>query len=144
MNTTYSFDDVGVTISHPSFGQCVANGKGIGTLTISMSTERTSQEVAADGSVMTSKIKGRNGIIALAIQQTSSVNEWLSKLFNYLEAASASEWALISVIVRSPQMKQISIASGVAIQKQADRPYQASGQLVTWSLMASDIQQDVL
>lgn len=143
MSTTYSFADVSVVISHPSVGQYVANGEGIGNINIAMATDRTAHDVAADGSVMVSKIKGRNGTVTIAIQQTSDLNKWLTKWYNYLEAASTDQWASTSIIVRSPIMQELNTITGVSPQKLPDKPYQAQGQLVTWSLMAADIQQDV-
>lgn len=140
--STYSFDDVGVTISHPSVGQTVANGQGIGTINVTMATERTTHEIAADGSVMISKVKGRNGTVALAIQQTSPLNAWLMRWFNYLEVAPASEWAKTTIVIRSSVMQQTTVCNFVSPQKQADKPYQAQGQLITWNLMSADIQQD--
>lgn len=140
--STYSFEDVGVTISHPNVGQTVANGQGIGSLNITMATERTNHEVAADGAVMISKIKGRNGTLALAIQQTSTLNAWLMKWYNYLETAPASQWAKTIIIIRAPQMGETTTCSFVSPQKLPDKPYQAQGQTVTWNLMSADIQQN--
>ena len=143
MYTTYSFADVTVTFAHPAIGQYVANGQGIGSITTTMTTERTSHEVAADGSVMISKIKGRNGSHAIAVQQTSDLNKWLLKLYNYLETAPTDQWAGIAIVVRSPQMHDLITSTGVSFQKLPDRPYQAQGQQITWQLMSADIQQDV-
>jgi len=144
VNTTYSFSDVQFTISHPSVGKRVANGEGIGTITVTMTTERTAHDVAADGSIMVSKIRGRNGNITLSIQQTSDLHKWLLRWYNYIEAADSSEWASASIVIRSPFMKDLITASGVSPQKLPDRPYQAQGQHVNWVLMCADIQQDTI
>lgn len=144
MNTTYSFSDVSVVISHPSVGQKIANGVGIGTINVSMTTDRSAHDIAADGSVMVSKIRARNGIVTLTVQQTSELNKWLLKnWYSYLESASTSKWADTTVTIKSPVMRDLITATGVSPQKLPDRPYQAQGQLVTWTLMAADIQQDV-
>ena len=143
MNTTYSFSDVSVIIAHPSVGQYVANGVGIGTINVSMTTDRTAHDVAADGSVMVTKIRGRNGAVTIAVQQTSELNKWLLKWYNYLEAAATSKWAETTITIKSPVMKDLISATGVSPQKLADKPYQAQGQNVNWTLMAADIQQDV-
>lgn len=144
MNTTYSFSDVSIIFRHPNVGQYIANGEGIGTLNISMSNDRTIHDVAADGSVMVSKIRARNGLLAVAIQQTSALHRWLQKWFNYLETAHTSKWADTTVIIRSPLTGEIKTLTGVSPQKQADAPYQAQGQMVTWNLMSADIQQNVV
>ena len=142
--TTYSFDDVSCVISHPSKGQYATNGKGLGGISISMSTDRSVHDLSADGSVMVSKIRGRNGLASITAQQTSSLHKWLLKLYNYLEAASASEWAEIKIIIRSPMMEDLVTCSGVSFQKIPDKPYQAQGQNISWPLMAADIQHDAL
>lgn len=139
--TTYSFQDISMVISHPSVGQFSANGDGLGSLSISMSTDRTVHDVSADGSVMASKVNGRNGTIAITTQQTTNVNKWLSKCFNYLDAASSTEWSNITISITSKAMGDTITCYRTAFQKLADRPYQAQGQEVTWNLMSQDIHQ---
>lgn len=140
--TTYSFADVTMTISHPKVGQNIATGEGIGSINIAMATDRTTHDVAADGSVMISKIPGRNGTVTLTIQQTSPLHKWLTKWFNYLESAKTSEWADTSILVRCPVMGETKTITGVSPQKIPDSPYQSQGQTVTWNLMAADIQNE--
>jgi len=139
--TTYSFGDVALVISHPAVGQYVAHGVGLGTITITMSTERTAHDVSADGSIMVSKIEGNNGSMAIQIQQTSEFNKWLLNLYNYLLTAPSSEWAQISSTVRSPNMGDLVIASDVSFQQRAELSYQAQGQQRTWNMMAADITE---
>ncbi|MGG3884353.1 phage protein [Brevibacillus panacihumi] len=141
--TTYSFGDVSMVIAHPSVGQYVATGVGLGSITTTMTTDRSTHDVAADGSVMVSKIKGRNGSHTIAVQQTSDLNKWLLKLYNYLEQAPTAEWTGISITVRAPSMQDLIRSTGVSFQKLPDRPYQAQGQQISWVLMAADIDQTV-
>ena len=143
MNSIYSFDDVSVTFSHAAVGQYVASGQGIGSLGVSMATDRSVQDVAADGSVMTSKIRGRNGTVTISAQQTSDLHKWLLKLYNYLETAPTNQWAGITIVVRSPSMQDKVTATGVSFQKIPDRQWQAQGQQLMWTLLAADVQQDV-
>lgn len=142
-HTTYSFADVSMVISNPNFGQFIASGVGLGSISTEMVTDRTVHDLAADGSVMVSKIKGRNGNISIAAQQTSSLQKWLLKLYNYLETAGTDKWASTTIVVRAPMMKDLQVCTGVSFNKIPPKPYQATGQMVTWSLMAADIQQDV-
>jgi hypothetical protein len=143
LNTTvYSFLDYHVVINHPSVGQAVLSGAGIGELTVSMATERTAHDVAADGSVMVSKIGGRNGVATLSLQQTSYAHQWLKNWYKYLEGAPASEWAKTIIVARSILAGDTITISGVSPQKIPDRSFQAAGQKVSWPLMAADIQQD--
>ncbi|TGE35875.1 DUF3277 family protein [Desulfosporosinus fructosivorans] len=141
---TYSFGDVSIAISHPSFGQFVATGEGIGSITTEMTTEQTIQDVAADGKVMISKIKAKNGTVAIAVQQTSTFHQWLIKLYNYLQTSSTSKWAETKIIIRTPGMRELETCTGVAFTKLPSNPRQAQGQNLTWSLMAADIQRDVV
>jgi len=141
--TTYSFADVSMVISHPAVGQYVATGEGIGSITTTMTTDKSSHDVAADGSVMVSKIVGNNGTHTISVQQTSGLNKWLLKLYNYLMQAPTSEWAQIKITIRSPAMQDLIRSTGVSFQKLPDRPYQAQGQQVTWTLMAAEIDQSV-
>lgn len=144
MSVVYSFGDVTATISHAAKGQKVITGEGVGSITTTMATDRTAHDVSADGRVMVSKIKGRNGSLAIAVQQNSDVNNWLLKLYNHLEGAPANEWAGITIVVRSPSMRDLVTAHGVSFLKLPDKPYQAQGQQITWNLMAADIQQDAV
>jgi hypothetical protein len=142
--TTYSFTDVSFSISHPGVGKYIASGEGIGNINISMTNDRTAHDVASDGSVMVSKIRARNGSLSLAVQQTSGLNRWLMKWYNYLETAPTSAWADTTIVIRCPRMGEQTTAIGVSPQKLPDKPYQAQGQNVNWALLAADIQQDVI
>lgn len=141
--STYSFNDVSAVIANPKFGQFIASGVGLGSITVDMTTERTNHEVAADGSVMITKVKGRNGTVSIAAQQTSALNKWLTKLYNYLEAAGTADWAGTTIIIRAPMMQDLITCTGVSFGKLPNKPFQATGQNITWALMAADIQQDV-
>jgi hypothetical protein len=93
---------------------------------------------------MITKIKTRSGTLPLVVQQTSSANKWLQKWANYLETASASEWATTTVMIRSKATGETINCNGVSPQKMADKLFQAQGQNVTWNLMAADIQSDLV
>jgi len=143
MYKPYSFADVSTVVSHPGFGQFVATGEGLGSITTEMTTDRTIHDVAADGGVMVSKIKARNGTISMAIQQTSTFHQWLTKLYNYLETADTDQWAEIKIIIRTLAMSELETCTGVSFSKLPSNPRQAQGQNLTWSLMAADIQRDI-
>ena len=82
--TTYSFLDMTGSLSHPTIGDYVFTGEGVGQITVAYATERTSHDVAADGSVMVSKVAGNNGTITIECQQTSAVHKWLLAWYNAL------------------------------------------------------------
>lgn len=137
--TTYSFADVSLVLSHPSVGKITITGTGVGSVSISRSNDLTQHDVAADGSVMVSKVNTKNGTIAIAIQQTSTAHAWLKKWTSYLLTAPTSEFAKASAILKNPSLGETINMSGVTPQKRADVAFQQSGQQVTWNLMAATI-----
>ena len=140
MHSSYGFEHLSVVITHKAMGQLVLQGSGVGTITFAKANDVSAHDVAADGSVMTSKIKARNGTVAIAIQQTSDANLWFTKLFNYLETAGLNEWAEISLMATAPNMKVTHECANMSFQKQADMPYQQQGQQVTWTFLAADMK----
>lgn len=138
-HSTYSFGDVVFVIRHPAMGSCTITGEGTGSITVSYSTDVTQHDIAADGSVMVSKIIARNGTIALAVQQTSSANRWLERFMNYLRVAPTSEWAAASAVLDCNHTGEHFQIKGISPQKNPDSPFQATGQNITWNLMAVEI-----
>ena len=51
--STYSFSDTSFVLNHPSIGQCVLTGQGVGSIVVAYANDASSQEVAHDGSIMT-------------------------------------------------------------------------------------------
>ena len=137
--TTYSFTDLAGSISHPTFGSYIFDGTGVGSVTVTKSTDRTTHDIAADGSVMVSKIAGNNGAISIEVQQTSSIHKWLLAWFNALWQLPTSEWASTSIMLRNTATGTRHICSGISPQKEPDTPHQAQGQTLTWTLLCADI-----
>lgn len=143
MYKTYSFQDVIVSFACNSVGAASSKGAGIGSISVEMSTEKTAHEVAADGTVMVSKVLGDNGNIALAIQQTSQLHKYLLSWYNYINnpSTAVSDWAAMNITITSNNLGDKTVCTGVSPQKLPTRPYQAQGQQVTWTLMAAEITQ---
>lgn len=137
--STYSFGDVVFVIRHPSVGSMTITGKGTGSIAVSYSTDVTQHDIAADGSVMISKIIARNGTVAVSVQQTSEANRWMEKFMNYLRVAPTSEWAEASAVLDCDHTGEHFQMSGISPQKDPDSSFQATGQNVTWNLMAAEI-----
>lgn len=140
--TTYSFEDVICTLNHSGTGSKSTKGAGLGSVTVAMSNDRTVHDVASDGSVMITKKISKNGTIAFEMQQTSQVHKWLLKTYNYVDTAATSEWAGMTVTITSKDLDEKTTCTNVAFQKMADKPYQAEGQHVTWTLMAAKIVEE--
>lgn len=140
MATTYSFGDISLVLQHPTFGSYTAMGEGLGSITVSMANDVSYQDLAADGAVMTSKVKADNGTVQLVAQQTSSLNKFLTNLYNFVKTAPAAEWEGLSMLVKAPTIEQTTDIQRMSFQKFADKPYQQQGQQVTWSFLAASIQ----
>jgi hypothetical protein len=139
MQTTYSFLDLAGAIASP-IGGYTFTGEGVGEVIVSMTTEKTVHDTAADGSVMVSKIAGDNGMITINCQQTSLVHKFLLGLYNALMVGPASIWASTSILLRNTSDGTSHVVTGVSPQKVPDKSYQAQGQRISWVLMAANIQ----
>lgn len=142
--TTYSFTDVSVNFSHPTIGQFILNGEGMGSISFSVNQEKTAHDIAADGSVMISKIAGNPGTITISTQQTSPLHLFLTGWYNYVTAplTPVSEFARASLILRGIFMGDTILCLNVSPQKRPDKSYQQQGQQVSWVLMAADIEEN--
>lgn len=140
---TYSFQDVITAFSCPSVGNASSTGAGIGTIAIDMATEKTVHNVAADGTIMITKVMGDNGTVAIAMQQTSLLHKYLLKWYNYIdnENADLNDWASMIITISSAGLGDVTTCTGVSPQKLAARPYQAQGQMVTWTFMCAEISE---
>jgi hypothetical protein len=47
----------------------------------------------------------------------------------------------MNITIKSKNLGDSTVCTGVSPQKLADRPYQAQGQHVTWNLMAAEITE---
>jgi len=137
--TTYSFLDLSGAISQSSLGAYTFTGEGVGEITVSMATDRTVHDTAADGSVMVSKVAGDSGHLTVSCQQTSTVHKWLLAWYNYLVAAGTDEWASTTMLLNNTTDGTSHVITGVSPQKVPDKAYQAQGQRVSWVLMAASI-----
>lgn len=137
--STYAFEDVDVIVSHPSVGSFNFNGAGMGSITIAMSNDVSSHDVAADGSVMTSKIKAANGTASIAVQQTSSGAAFLKKLNAYVNTAPSSEFTRTVISVVSKKQGVNITCTGVSPQKSPDAAFAQAGAQVTYAYLAQRI-----
>jgi len=140
--TTYSFLDLVGSISHPEVGSFIFTGEGTGSVNVAKSTERSTHDVAADGSIMVSKVAGNNGTVTIECQQTAPVHFWLLKWFQTLWALPTNQWATTTMLLKNTSTGGSHICQGVTPQKEADTPYQAQGGRVTWTLLCADIVND--
>lgn len=137
--STYSFEDVTCVVSHPSVGSFRFNGAGTGSITITKANDMSSHDVAADGSVMTNKIKTNNGTATIAVQQTSLGAAFLRKLNKYCDTAPTKEFTRTVISVVSKQQGVNIICTGVSPQKSPDSQFQQTGQQISFAYLAQRI-----
>ena len=122
-------------------GQISLQGEGLGTITFTMTEDTSAHDLAADGSVMTSKVEAPNGTVAIAVQQTSEAHKWFTRLNNYLRTAPSREWAGIALMATASNMRTTHTGQNMSIQKRPDKPYQQQGQHVTWTFLAGELDE---
>lgn len=81
---TNSLNDMRFTVSHPHIGQYVFSEKE-GKIIVNKAKYDTVNDVASDGNIMISKILKSPNEIILYVEQSSPLNNWLIKLFRYIQ-----------------------------------------------------------
>lgn len=143
---TYSFKSLTGVLTNSVFGVTIpltGGNIGIGSITIRMTTTRTTHDVAADGTVMPSYIAGDNGDVDIVVQETSSIHQSLLQLYNQAVLAAnnddVSGWAATAISFTFLIDGSVHTLTGVSFEKIPDKPYEANGQKMTWKLMAANI-----
>ena len=141
---TYSFRNTSGSFTNPLLPAPIvfAGQIGMGSFIITMATERTVHDVAADGTIMPSYIAGNNGAFDVEMQQTSILHQQFIDLYNALVIAAdggdPSNWAASGATLRNTTVGNQHILGGVSFAKRPDKPYHAQGSKITWHLMACD------
>ena len=138
--TTYSFLDLAGALAHPQLGVYSFTGEGVGEVIVSMTTDHSVHDTAADGSIMVSKVAGENGTLTIKCQQTSKLHKWLLAAYNALQIAGTDQWAAMGATLRNTADGTSHSIFGISFQKVPDKSYQAHGQQLSWVLMAADIR----
>ncbi len=148
VGVVYSFKDLVGSITNPVFGQTIllsGGNIGFGSVTITMATERTTHDTAADGTVMPSYVAGNSGRLTFVCQQTSLLHKQLLNLYNLCATAAdafdVTGWAATNISLQTLLDGSTHKATGVSFSKIPDKPYEAQGRNVTWEMMAANIVQ---
>ncbi len=143
---TYSFKALTGVLTNSVYGVTITltgGSIGAGSFTIRMTTTRTSQDVAADGTVMPSYIAGDNGEIDIDVQESSTLHTQLLALYNQAVVAASNDdvsgWAATSISFRMLTDGTQHTLTGCSFDKVPDKPYEAAGKRVTWKLLACSI-----
>jgi len=140
----YSFKDHTLAFNHPLVGPFVIAGQvGVKQYTVTMTTEKSAHDVAADGNVLVSAIAGDNGALDVQVQQTSDAHTyllaWYNAILQALNEGDLSNWATMTATGRGITDGSVHNFSGVSPSKIPDKPYAAQGQDITWRLLAADV-----
>src|SRR5688572_12709967 len=100
-HTVYSFSNVNMVINPPGFPSYTVNGQGVGEISIGYINDNTVHDLAADGTVMVSKVAADNGNVSITVQQTSPLHQYLKGIFNALMLAPAASWAGMKISASS-------------------------------------------
>lgn len=147
INTTYSFADYVTVFNHTAAGQYIAadnvlnTSGGIGGITVSMENDQTKHIIGVDGRTLVQKIITTNGTATVTTQQTSGLNTWLTKLWNYVVTADPVQWAGLTIQLINTQTQATTFLTDVSIKKVPDQQLQAQGQPVSWGLMFGNINR---
>lgn len=147
--STYSFKDSSIAITGPLTGSFSLAGQiGLSRMTVTMATEKTAQNVAADGAVMVSAIAGDNGTVTLEMQQTSQLHAFLLQAYNaivtLLNQGNVLNFATMQITIRNLVDGSQHLLSGVSFGKIPPKVYEAQGQNISWELWAADIQNTIV
>lgn len=137
----YSFEDTTCIISHPNFGTYSAYGSGIGSLAVSYSNDVTAHDVAADQTVVVSKMVRRNGTVTFNVTQASDFNSWLRRFASFIEDADSDQFALATITIQNKTTGDSYYCTGVSHRKKADNNFQSQAQERSWEMMCANIAQ---
>lgn len=142
-HTFYSFLDLTGVLYHPLTSSYAFTGQGVGSVTVTMDSEKTFHEIGVDGVVIMGKIPSSSGKLIIECQQTSNVHKWL--LYTYqtintgIPSVKVKEWGRMTSLLRNLKDGTTHILKGVSFEKIPDKLYTAEGQMVTWVLWAASV-----
>lgn len=148
--TTYSFKDISAVFSHPLSGTLnigsIQGADGIGQITIHVNNENTIHDISVDGGIIIWPVAVFSGVVSIQCQQTSTVHAYFTNWFNQIKiglmdqnAPDASTFASGAMFIRNINNGATHSITGISPQMQPDKTYSAQGGMVTWNLMAGNI-----
>lgn len=139
---TYSFIDVSASMTGPTgvidLGYGSANSEE--GITVTMTENKNTMTVGADGEVMHSLHAGKSGTITVTLLKTSPVNKKLSLAYN-AQSQSSALWGNNVFVIRNSVSGDITTARACAFQKQPDHANAKDGGTVAWVFDAGKIDQ---
>ncbi len=140
--STYSFIDVSASLTGPTgvidLGYGSANSEE--GIVVTMTENKNTMTVGADGEVMHSLHAGKSGTITVTLLKTSPVNKKLSLAYN-AQSQSSATWGNNVIVIRNTASGDISTARSCAFQKQPDFNNAKEGGTVAWVFDCGKIDQ---
>lgn len=139
---TYSFIDITASMTGPTgiidLGYGSANSEE--GITVTMTENKNTMTVGADGEVMHSLHAGKSGTITVTLLKTSPVNKKLSLAYN-AQSQSSALWGNNVIVIRNNVSGDLTTARACAFQKQPDHANAKEGGTVSWVFDAGKIDQ---
>lgn len=136
---TYSFTDTICNIEHPSVGAASTEGQGLGSIKVAYANDKAGHSIGADGTVMITKKAGKSGSVVIQCQQTSQLNDYMVKLYNFQESSSTSEFASTNLRINNTNLGRSHTCTGCTIQKFADDEYNENGSMRSWTMLCAEV-----
>ncbi|MEG6226458.1 DUF3277 family protein [Enterobacter hormaechei] len=140
--STYSFIDVTASMTGPTgvidLGYGSANSEE--GITVTMTENKNTMTIGADGEVMHSLHAGKSGTITVTLLKTSPVNKKLSLAYN-AQSQSSALWGNNVFVIRNSVSGDVSTARSCAFQKQPDFNNAKEGGTVAWVFDCGKIDQ---
>lgn len=130
---TYSFLDCTASITGPggSFSLGYGAGNSEEGITVSMTEDKNTMTIGADGSGMHSLHAGKSGRVTIRLLKTSPVNQKLMNLYNFQTTASANHGQNV-ISIRDIQRGDVITARQAAFVKVPDITYAKDGNTHEW------------
>lgn len=131
--STYSFANVVAAIQGPGGSISLGNGAGPSEegITVTMTEDKNTMTIGADGSGMHSLHAGKSGTITVRLLKTSPTNALLMEMYNFQTASSANHGQNV-ISVRDPVRGDSVQASQCAFRKAPDLNYAKDGGTNEW------------
>lgn len=136
---TYSFLDVHASITGPGGSFSLGSGSGASEegIKVSMTEDKNTMTIGADGSPMHSLHAGKSGTVTISLLKTSPVNKNLADLYNLQTAVSSLHGANVLVIKNA--LGDSITCRAVAFSKYPDQVNAKEGGNNEWTFHAGII-----
>jgi hypothetical protein len=140
--STYSFGDVQAAITGPGGSVSLGNGAGPSEegITITMTEDKNTMTIGADGSGMHSLHMGKSGAVSIRLLKTSPTNYQLMEMYNYQTTGSANH-GKNTISVRNPATGDSVQCQQVAFRKAPDLSFAKDGGFNEWGFHAVFIDE---